>query len=110
MQKYLTMTDFSGSGIMPILKAVVTAIPPFFPITLFFIFILGTATSYFAMLKLTGKKRFFQAITAMSFISFLSSIILVAMNDGTITFLSGYWVGFYIVVTVGAYILLEAYK
>ena len=110
MDKYLTMTDFSGDGFIPVLKAIVTAIPPFFAVIIFAVWVLGTATSYFTILKTTGKKRFWHSLTAMSFVSFLLSLTIVAMNDAEVIMLSGYWVGFYIVCTIGSWLLLDNYK
>ena len=110
MQKYQTMTDFSGSGFIPILSAIVTAIPPFFSIVLFVIWVGGTASSYFAILKLTGKKRFFHALTSVSVICFLSSLLIIGMNTSTMEFLNGYWVGFYILMVLMSYFLLSNYK
>lgn len=110
MQKYKTMADFGGVGIIQMMSAVVTAIPPFFSIMLFTIWIFGTAASYFSILKLTGKKRFWHSLTAMSFSMFLSSLLLAAQNSTEITFLSGYWVGFYILMTIVSWVLLDRYK
>jgi hypothetical protein len=104
------MEDFGGQGIVPLLSAVVTAIPPFFSIILFVIWIFGTGASYFTMLKTTGKKRFWHSLTAMSFAMFLASLIIAAMNTATITFLDGYWIGFYILMTVISWVLLDRYK
>jgi hypothetical protein len=80
------------------------------PIILFFVWILGTASSYYAILTLTGKKRFWHSLTAMSFATFLMSLILAAMNEADFTFLSGYWVAFYILMTMASYFLLDRYK
>jgi hypothetical protein len=102
--------NFTGSGAMPVLKAVSTAVPPFFAVTIFMIWLFGAASSYFAIAKLTGRKRFWNVITAFSFIAFLVSLLVVAMNDSQVTFLSGYWVGFYILMTVGSYFMLSNYK
>ena len=111
MQKYQTMTDFGNlSGIMPVLSAVSTAIPPFWSITLFVLWLFGTASSYFVILKTTGKKRFFHSLTAMSFVCFLLSLLISAMNTTAITFLSGYWVGFYILMVLASWYLLSNYK
>jgi len=110
MQKYKTMLDFGGIGVMPLLSAVVTAIPPFFSIILFILWIAGTGGSYYAMLKSTGRKRFWSALTAMSFVIFLSSLPLLAMNTAAITFLEPYWVGFYILMTLGSWFMLSHYK
>jgi len=110
MQKYKTMADFGGVGIIQMMSAVVTAIPPFFSIMLFAIWVFGTAASYFSILKLTGKKRFWHSLTSMSFAMFLSSLLLAAQNTTEIIFLSGYWVGFYILMTLISWVLLERYK
>ena len=110
MQQYLTMEDFGDPGIISLLSAVVTAIPPFFSIILFVLWIFGTASSYFVILKTTGKKRFWHSLTAISFSTFLSSLIIAAQNTTTITFLDGYWVGFYILMTIMSWVLLDRYK
>jgi hypothetical protein len=110
MQKYLTMDDFNGSGFVPIMSSVSTAIPVFWSLLLFIFWVVINAASYFAILKLTGKKRFFHTFTATSFIIFLTSLVVAAMNTSTITFLEGYWVGFYILMTVIGWVLLEKYK
>lgn len=110
MQKYLLMEDFGGQGIIPLLSAVVTAIPEFFSIILFVIWIFGTASSYFTILKTTGKKRFWHSLTAMSFVIFLASLLVAGQNTADITFLNGYWIGFYILMTTGSWILLDRYK
>ena len=110
MQKYSTMAEFGGSGVIPLMKAIVTAIPPFFSIILFMVWILGTASSYFAILKTTGKKRFWHSLTAMSFSTFLMSLVLSAMNEASFTYINGYWVGFYILMTIASFIALDRYK
>jgi hypothetical protein len=110
MLKYKTMDDFGGVGVIPMLSSIVTAVPPFFSIMLFTLWLFGTAASYFSILKLTGKKRFWHSLTAMSFTMFLASLILSAQNTADITFLSGYWIGFYILMTVASWVLLDRYK
>ncbi len=110
MDKYKTMSDFSSSGVMPLFDAVVTAVPVFFPVTLFLIFIFGTGTSYFAILKFTNKKRFWHSLSAMSFLTFLLSLVTVAMNTTTIIYLEGYWVGFYILMILVSWFMLANYK
>lgn len=110
MQEYLVGADFNGSGFIPIASAVSTAIPPFWSILLFVMWISINAASYFSILKLTGKKRFWHTLTATSFVMFLVSVVVAAMNTATITFLEGYWVGFYILMTVMSWVILEKYK
>ncbi len=110
MQKYLIMNDFNGSGFIPIMSAVSTAIPQFWSLLLFVFWIVINAASYFSILKLTGKKRFFHTFTSTSFIIFLVSLVVTAQNTSSIKFLEGYWVGFYILMVVMGYVLLEKYK
>ncbi len=107
---YCTMNDFGGVGVIPLFKSIITAIPPFFSVILFFVWILGTAGSYYAILKTTGKKRFWHSLTSMSFVTFLLSLTLVAMNEASFTFLNGYWVAFYIVMTMMSWFILDRYK
>ena len=111
VQKLKVMSDFGGNGVIPLMKAVTTAtLGQFFSIILFMIWILGTASSYFAILKTTGKKRFWHSLTSMSFATFLLSLLIAAMNETSFTFLSGYWVGFYILMTLASFFLLDRYK
>ena len=112
MVRYKTMTDFSNGtiGVMPVIESVVTAVPVFFPVTLFLIFLLGTASSYFTILKTTGKKRFWHSLTAMSFVSFILSLVLASMNTATTVIMSGYWIGFYILMTLISWYMLSNYK
>lgn len=111
MAQYLLAADFSGTGIIPYLSAITTAIPPFWAITLFVLWLFINGASYFAILKSTGKKRFLHTVTATTFAVFLMSIPLAAMNGiNSLTFLSGYWVAFYLLLTVIFWYLLENYK
>ena len=110
MQKYLEYTDFSGEGLVPILSAVSTAIPLYWSLLLFVFWLSLNGASYFAILKLTGKKRFFHTFVATSFIMFLASLAISAMNTSTIIFLSGYWVAFYLLMVVLGWFLLHHYK
>ena len=109
MQKYLEYTDFNGTGLMPIMSAVSTAVPLFWALLLFVFWIAINGASYFAILKLTGKKRFFHTFVASSFVMFLGALIITAQNNA-VTFLSGYWVAFYLVMTVIGWFLLHHYK
>lgn len=108
--RYCTMEDFGGVGFMSMFEAVVTAVPLFFPVTLFAIFLFGGGASYFTILKFTGRKRFWHCITASSFVVFLASLIISAMNTATTEYLSGYWVGFYIMMVIGSWFMLVNYK
>ena len=110
MTQLSTIQDFGGVGIIPMFSAISTVIPLFFPILLFLIWIFGTAASYFTILKTTGKKRFWHSLTAFSFATFIASLLIAAQNTATIPFLKGYWVAFYIVMTVISWVLLDRYK
>ena len=111
MQEYLTAADFSGTGLIPYLSAISTAIPDFWSITLFVLWITINAASYFAILKLTGKKRFWHTFMSTTFVFFIVSLVIAAMNGvNDITFLSGYWVAWYLIWTVIGWFLLENYK
>jgi len=110
MDQYLVASDFNGSGMIPIMSSVSTAVPSFWSFLLFIFWLATNAASYFAILKLTGKKRIWHTMTATSFVYFIVAVIVASMNTTTITFLSGYWVGFYILMTVASWFLLENYK
>jgi len=111
VNSYLVSTDFNGSGFVPVASAVSTAIPMFWAIMLFVFWVTLNAASYFAILKLTGRKRYWHTLTATSFVMFLAALVLAVMNGiNGITFISGYWVAFYILMTVLGWFLLEAYK
>jgi len=111
MQPYLTNTDFGGTGLVPYLSAISTAIPDFWPITLFVFWIVVNAASYFAILKTTGKKRFWHTFTSVTFVFFIISLMIASMNGvNSVIFLEGYWVAWYILWTVLGWILLENYK
>ena len=108
--QYKTMADFGTVGVVPMLEAVVTAVPIFFPMTLFLIWILGSGASYFTILKFTGKKRLWHSLTGMSFAVWIMSLVVSAMNTATTTFLSGYWVGFYILMVLASWFMMANYK
>lgn len=110
MEKYLEYTDFNGSGLIPIMSSVSTAIPSFWEILIFVLWLALNGASYFVILKLTAKKRFFHTLISSSFIMFLGSLLIASMNTTTLTFLSGYWVAFYLLMTVVGWFLLHYYK
>ena len=108
--RFCDMSDFGGVGFMALFESVVTAVPLFFPVTLFMIFLFGAGSSYFVILKTTGKKRFWHCLSSMSFVTFLLSLIISAMNTATTEYLSGYWVGFYVMMVIGSWFMLVNYK
>ncbi len=110
MEQLKTMDDFGGVGVVPLLDSIVTAVPVFFPATLFVLWLFLSGSSYFVMLKTTGKKRFWNSLTAVSFIMFLASLLIASMNSSTITYLKGYWVGFYILMTLSSWYMLSNHK
>lgn len=110
--KYQTLTTISNGtiGVQPLLQSVSLAVPVFWPVLLFLIYILGSSSIYFAILKTTGKKRFWHALTSMSLVCFLLSLLLASMNSVVVTILDGYWIIFYLVMTIGSFLLLGSYK
>ena len=111
MQPYLTAETFGGTGLIPYLSAISTAIPAFWGATLFVFWLVVNAASYFQILKTTGKKRFWNTFTAVTFVFFLLSLLIASMNGiNDVIFLSGYWVAWYILWTVIGWYLLEAHK
>ena len=111
MDKLTVMGDLTNSSAgVALFQSVALVTPNPFPIILFFIWIVGIAAIYFTQLKTTGKKRFWQSAVAMSFACFILSLSLAALNSVTITILEGYWVAFYILMTIGSWYLLTQYK
>lgn len=110
VQLYKTMESFGDITLPNMFKAIVTAIPDFFPTILFFLWIFFTGASYFTILKTTGKKRFWHSLTAMGFVCFFLSLFIAAMNEDSFIFIDGYWVGFYILMTVISLFMLDKYK
>jgi len=110
MDKFTTITDLSSSAGLALFQSLALAMPGFFPMVLFCIWIFGTASSYFAILATTSKKRFWQSFTSMSFATFILSLPLASMNTATVTVLSGYWIGFFILATLFSWYGLSQYK
>lgn len=111
MEYYKTMTDLSATpSILTMVQSIALAVPVFFPMLVFVFWLLGSASSYFVILKTTGKKRFFNALTSISFVMFLISLLLASLNTAEITVLSGYWVAFYILATGFSWYGLTQYK
>lgn len=109
--QFCTMSDFGLVTLPNLFKSVTTATNgQFFTVILFFIWIFFTGASYFTILKTTGKKRFWHALTAMSFVTFFLSLFIAAMNEVDFVFLEGYWVGFYILMVSISLFLLDKYK
>lgn len=111
MDKYKTIADFpDASIIMALIYSVVSAVPPFFSLALFIIWMFGSAASYFAILRMTGKKRFFHVTTAFSFAVFILSLLFASLNSADVQVLPGYWVVFYALMTGLSYLGLSFYK
>lgn len=111
VQLYNTMESFGDVTLPNLFKAVSTALGgQFFSTIIFFIWIFFTGASYFTILKTTGKKRFWHSLTAMSFVCFFLSLFIAAMNEADFVFMNGYWVGFYILMTVVSLFMLDKYK
>jgi len=111
MEKLQTVANFStDTGAMPLVNSVVTAVPGMWSILLFFLWVFSTAGSYMLILKTTGKKRFWHVLTAMSFVMFLASLLVVSLNSTTVQHLNPYWVGFYIMMVLLSWLGLSNYK
>lgn len=111
MDKYKTIEDFpDASIIMGVIYAVASAVPLFFAIGLFVIWLFGGGASYFAILRFTNKKRFFHVATSFSFACFVLSLPLVSLNSSDVIVLNGYWVGFYALMTGLSYLGLAFHK
>lgn len=111
MGSYLTAANFSGDGVVPYLSAVVKAIPPFFGILFIMFWLVINGAAYFATMKLTGRKTFWLTFISSSFVFFLMSLVMAVMNGiNSIEFMSGYWVAFYLLMTILGWYLLENYK
>jgi hypothetical protein len=113
MEYYQTIADLTSettNSFMALFQSIALAVPIFFPLTLFLIWVFGSASSYFIILKTTGKKRFFHTATSMSFVMFIVSLLIVSMNTSEVTIMSGYWVAFYIVATAFSWYGLTQYK
>lgn len=111
MDFYKTIADFpDASFIMAVIFSIVSAVPPFFAVALFVIWMFGSASSYFAILRFTGRKRFFHVTTAFSFAVFILSILFSSLNTAEIQVMNGYWVIFYALMTGLSYLGLSFYK
>jgi len=114
VEKLLTYKNFTTNGtiegISPFVDSIVTAVPLFFSTFLFLFWIGGALAIYFIVLKTTGNKRFWESLTGMSFTCLLTSLIIALLNTETITYLSGYWVVFYIIATLVSWLILSKYK
>ena len=107
---YKTVADFPNQSIpMAMTSSVVTAVP-FFSVTIFLLWLIGPAASFFAIRKLTGKSRYWHAVVSMSLVCFLASLSVAMMNTDTLTYINPYWIAFYILATVGSWFLLKIYK
>ncbi len=111
MDYYQTAANFSNStGLIPYVQSIAVAVPPFFPILLFILWITGIAATYFAIFKATATRRFWQSAVAISFVFFIVSILLASVNTTSVTILSGYWIAFYFVMGLGSWYGLTQYK
>lgn len=107
---YKTIADFPNQSIpMAMTSSVVTAVP-FFSVTIFLLWLIAPAAAFFAIRKITGKSRYWHALTAMSFVCFLASLIIAMLNTAALTYIEPYWIAFYIMATVGSWFLLKTYK
>jgi len=107
---YKTIADFPSQSIpMAMTSSVVTAVP-FFSVTIFLLWLIAPAAAFFAIRKITGKSRYWHALTAMSLVCFLGALIIAQLNTDVLTYIEPYWIAFYIMATVGSWFLLKLYK
>lgn len=107
---YDTISSFPNQSIpLAVTSSVVTAVP-FFPVTIFLIWLVLPAASFFAIRRFTGKNRYFHAGVAVSFVCFLASLSIAMMNTDAIEYINPYWIAFYILAVVGNWFLLKLYK
>ena len=107
---YKTIADFPNESIpMAMTSAVATTIP-FFAVTIFLFWLITPAAAYFAIKKTTGKSRYWNSLVAISFVSFLASLIIAMLNTDTTQYIAPYWIAFYILATVGSWLLLKIHK
>lgn len=110
MDYYKTIKDFPNeSYIVAFIYSVASASPLFFTVFLFFLWIFGTGSSYYAILRATGKKRFFQVALSFSIACFVLSLLFISLN-GEVEVLNGYWTIFYALMSGLAYLGLSFYK
>lgn len=111
MEYYQTAANFSNStGMIPYMQSIAVSVPIFFPFLIFILWAVGMSAAYFAILKSTGTRRFWQTSTAMSFLFTIISTLLASTNTATVTILSGYWIAFYFLITIGSVYGLTQYK
>jgi hypothetical protein len=111
MDYYRTIADFPNDSIIEaFVYSLASAMPLFFPTILFSIWVFGTGASYFAILRTSGRKRFFQSLTALSFACFILSLLFASLNSAVVEVFNGYWVGFYVLMTILSYLGLSFYK
>ena len=106
VNKY-NVSEISSTGLIGITDTVVNAVPSFFPILIFIIWILGTLIIYVSNMKASNEKNIKGSLLAMSFVCFILSLIISSLNTTTITYLSYYWIIFYIVAIGFIYLLID---
>jgi hypothetical protein len=106
MTKY-NISDIGTTGLVGITDTIVQAVPPFFPILIFVIWLLGSLVIYYSNIKTTNEKNLKNGLLAMSFVCFLLSLFISSLNTQEIIYLPFYWIIFYIVTTAFIYLFIK---
>ena len=77
---YKLPTEFTGSGVMPLLFSIKQAVPLFFPFLSVSIMLLLTFGTYYSLRAETNKSKLLISFAAASFLTMILSIFL-AMGD-----------------------------
>lgn len=105
MVKY-NITNVS-EGLMGMIETVVLAVPPFFPIIIFVIWLIGSLIIYNNNIKATNEKNIKNSLLTMGFVAFISTLILTSLNTETITYMPYYWIIFYILIIALIYYFIK---
>lgn len=107
-QLFKTAGDYpNATGINKVLYSLRDAIPFFNPFAAILFIVMLTLTSgfYYAFVNMSGKERFFNALLASNFITFMASVFLVAGD-----YVSPYVALTFIGTTVMAWLAVTFYR
>lgn len=96
-----------SEGFLGMIDTVVMAVPPFFPIIIFVIWLIGSLIIYTNNIKSTNEKNIKNPLLAMAFVAFLSTLALTSLNRETIIYMPYYWIIFYILIIACIYYFIK---
>ena len=109
MDLHLTASNFTNStGVIPYTDAIVASINDFFGLFFFLLWIIGVIIIYTSELKTTNAKKLFESLTAISLFCLIICLFGITANTATLTYVSPYWIFFYILMTAIAYKNIES--